>query len=184
MLVLLWVRPINFKRYRFLILAMILGFIGTGVSFKIFDQVTFHHKTGEAHYFSKYLFNLGLGTKNITQMLKRDTFTLYKDNHYQTEQKLLDNYLKSFVPHYNEKHSNFSAMQKKYGKIEDMYYVGYIEKVLFPTLPTDLQFVYKIKFVENPSWKTIHFRMAFPKNKVKVLKMEVQDEDIQYEIAN
>jgi len=183
-LVLLWVRPINFKRYKFLILAMVLGFIGTGFSFKIFEQVSYNHQTGKEHYFSKYLFHIGLGTKNITQILSRNTFLLYKDNRHQKEQKLLDNYLRDFVPSYNESNASFSEMRKEYGKIEDMYYIGYIEKVLFPIVPTDLQFVYKVKFVENPSWRTIHFRIAFPKGKLQVFKMEVQDSNVKYKTPN
>lgn len=180
--ILLWVRPINFKRYRFLILAMILGFIGTGFSFKIFNEVTINPQTGENHYFSKYLFSLGLGTKNITQLLNKDRITLYKDNLYQVEQKRLDEYLRSFVQSYNENNSNPSELRKKYGEIEDMYYIGYLEGMMPNINPAYLRFVYKVKFVQNSSWQSIHFHIGFDKREVKMLKIEVQDERVEYEI--
>jgi len=180
--ILLWVRPINFKRYRFLILAMVLGFVGTGFSFKIFKEVTVNPQTGIEHHFSKYLFNIGLGTQNITQFLKRGKITLYKDNLYQKEQKLLDNYLRGFVKSYNQNSSMFSEMKEKYGEIEDMYYIGNLEEKIPNINPAYLRFVYNIKFSKKPSWQTIHFSVGFDNQEVKILKMKVQDEDIEYEI--
>lgn len=183
MLVVLWVRPINFKRYKFFIIAMILGFIGTGFSFKIFEEVTVNPKTGEEYHFSKYLFNLGLGMTNITQFLKRNTMTLYKDNLYQKEQRFLDNYLRGFVQAYNENNSSFSELKKNHGAIEDMYYLGYVKRIVNPINPVDLEFVYKIKFVENSLWRTIHFRITLSKRKVQILNIKIQDEEVEYETA-
>jgi len=161
---------------------MILGFIGTGLSFKIFKEVTLNPEAGREFHFSKYLFNLGLGTRNITQFFKRDMITLYKDDFYQKEQKLLDVYLRGFIQSYNKNHSVFSEMKESYGEIEDMYYIGYLEGMIPNINPSYLRFVYNIKFTQNSSWQTIYFRIAFSKREVKILKMEVQKEGVEYEI--
>lgn len=181
-LILLWIRPISFKRYKFLILAMILGFIGTGLSFKIFQETTFQSETGRAHHFSKYLLNVSIGTNNISQFLKRDRIVLYKDNFYKKEQELLDKYLRSFVESYNNKNNSPFLGMSETREIADMYYFGYLKEMKPNMKLSDLVFVYKVKFAENFSWKTIHFRITFVQGELKVLNIELQDEEVEYEI--
>lgn len=182
-------RKITLKQSVPFIIAMILGFVGTGISWQIFNETKIDPLTEKRHYFSKYLLGFNFGIKNIKYLLSQNTITIYQDTLYEREHQLLDAYLKDFVKNYNRKTSKDDYQKKLFRmiglnrKIEDMYYLGHREKHIPNAInPIYIPFVYKVKFEEEASWKYIYFDITCPKKEVTIVNIEIQNESLQHEI--
>ena len=178
------------KRYLPFIVAMVLGLIGTGISFQLFHSVKINPITKSEHEFSKFLFGFNLGTKNITRFFRRDTIRLYQDEVYNKEQKQLDKFFRKILVDYNEKSQSFlesnllfKKMRNEYGKIEDMYYFGNMEYFIPDIQKSDIMFVYRIKFVNSSKEQTVHFHTIVQDNGgIIIANIEVKESGTPYDI--
>jgi len=187
LLVLLWVRPKTLKQFTPLVVAMILGLLGTGISFQFFKSVKTNPNTGKEYHLSKSLWGFNLGTKNLTHFLNRDVIKLYQDDIYTQQQQMLDNHLRKLTSLYNLGDKSilstpFGTIWKEYGEIEDMYHFGNLNYFIPDIYKKDVLFVYKIKFSKQNKEQTIHLRVLFYDGKIEITKAKIMDADTKYDV--
>jgi hypothetical protein len=196
-------RPKKVRTYILVLVAALIGFAGTGLHVTLAKVKRTNVDTGAECFERKMQGGIRLGTGTIDYFLHRGKMVVYDDPSYQAEVDKANAYVSTFVKRYNANDASFmlesfvyqqgittqqiqnvfSAVRDRGGSISSPKYVGYLYWVYPKQEHTDITVVHTVGFERECGWDSIHFRLVFFPDGLKLTKIDFVDQEVEYRVV-
>jgi len=194
------VKPRKVNRYILIVLASMIGFLGTGLHFSIMKKINIDQKTGSKSAHNTFHFGVrwGLGTLNYFRF--KGKVILYDDTKFPKEVAFANAYVKKFVEHINtgdpsffentfvyqegvtkeQVHEIFNLIKSQGGNVSSSDYMGYLYWIYPDQKYKDITVVHKTKFEKDADWGSIAYRLIFFPEGLKLTRVDLCDSSREY----
>ena len=196
-------RPKKVRTYILILIAAMIGFVGTGLHITIAKNKQINTDTGKETYPRTISAGARFGTESINYFQNRGKMVIFSDASYLTEVEQANTYVREFIEQYNANDPSFilntfiyqqgitqkqvldlfNTVRESAGDIISSEYIGYLSWVYPNQKKADITVVHNVTFENDCGLGSIHFRLIFFPDGLKLTKIDFVNKDIEYKIV-
>jgi len=196
-------RPKKMRTYLLVLVATLIGFVGTGLHVTLAKVKRVNLETGAEFFEYKLQGGIRIGTGTFDYFLHRGKMVVYDDPSFQTEVDEANAYVSKFVEKHNTNDPSFmlesfvyqqgittqqiqnvfTAVRDRGGDILSSKYLGYLYWIYPKQEHTDITVVHTVDFEKECGWKSVHFRLVFFPDGLKLTKIDFVDQEVEYRVV-
>lgn len=195
-------RPKKPRIYLLVLVAALIGFIGTGLHVTLAKVKRINVDTGAELYVNQMNAGVRFGAGTIDYFKNKGKVFIYDDPSYESEVNKANEYVSQFIEHYNAGDSSFmldsfvyqqgitreqvqqlfTNVQEAGGKITSFEYLGYNCWVYPNQEHADISVIHKVKFEHETEWGSIAFRTIFFPEGLKLTQISFVKKTVEYRV--